>query len=101
MMMKNKYGRKSINVLASIDRDKSVFECEAFFGTYGTENPKEPYRAQTGKSQRPMSKLSEGKLLIDANDTLVIKYIDENEFIRNIGGSCTGDESLFIPSAAD
>ena len=48
-----------------------------------------------------MSKNSEGKLLIDANDPLVVKYIDENEFIRNIGGSCAGDESVFVPSAAD
>ena len=85
--------RRAINVLASIDRDKSVFECEAYFGTYGTENPKEPHQRQTGKSQRQVSKLSEGKLLIDDNDPLVVKYIDENEFIRNIGGSCAGDAS--------
>ena len=38
MMMKNKYGRrKTINMLASIERDKSVFEYEAYFGAYSKE----------------------------------------------------------------
>ena len=29
----------------------------------------------------------EGKLLIDYNDPLIVPCIDENEFIRNLGGS--------------
>ena len=97
-MMKNKYGRKTINVMASNDRDKSVFECEAYFGICSTETSREPHQAQTGKLQRQMSKLSEGKLLIDTNDPLVVQYIDENEFIRNVGGSVTANESAFIPA---
>ena len=101
MMMKNKYGRKTINLLASNDRDKSVFEYEAYFGTRSTETLKQLHKSQSGKSQRPISKNSEGKLLIDANDPLVVKYIDENEFIRNVGGSVEADDSVFIPSAAD
>ena len=76
-----------------------MFEYEAFFGTYSTETSRDQHQAQLEKSQRTRNKLSEGKLLIDDNDPLVVKYIDENEFIRNIGGSCAGDESVFIPSA--
>ena len=100
-MMKNKYGRrKTFNMLASIERDKSVFEYEAYFGAYSAETLGEEHHGQLEKSQRTKNKVSGGKLLIDANDPLVVKCIDENEFIRNIGGSCAGDESVLIrPSA--
>ena len=36
-------------------------------------------------------------LLVDPNDTYVFDFIDENEVIRNLGGSYTSREETLVP----